>query len=392
MRRFVRTVLVLGAIGGLLLWGQPAHAGQRAVSMTIGSTQADIVFNDPVALGGADPAQIDHLVALINGAPADSTIHMAISSITLDEVYNAIAAAVSRGVRVQVVQNGLGRDYEDSTPTDLATLLGANHRWCDHGSSTLAYGAGCLSRNNTGLMHAKYILFSRTKDSSGTPRDNVVWFGTPNMTNSTGKNEFNDSFTFYGDRTLYTNFSTELWTPMWNERSYSNDDFYDAATPRGYFGSSASHTQVYASPEQNTDLVVNRLNYITADDECRIRVMEAAIADSRPAVTDKIVALKRGGCRVWVGTGSIQSASLAKLKNAGIPVRKAPVHDKTIIVYAKYAGSAANRTLVFTGSHNITYSALHYNDEILVKVEDSQPMYDAFYDHFNDAYNTGSPL
>ena len=47
---------------------------------------------------------------------------------------------------------------------------------------------------------------------------------------------------------------------------------------------------------------------------------------------------------------------------------------------------------MLAGSHNLTLSALRHNDELLIKVTDSQPMYDAFYTHFNDAYNTGSAL
>jgi len=149
---------------------------------------------------------------------------------------------------------------------------------------------------------------------------------------------------------------------------------------------------VYASPEQNTDLVVNRLDYIDPDDSCRVRVMEASITAGRTAVVDKLVSLHQQGCHLWVDVGSIDSGPLSTLKSAGIPVHKSPVHDKAILVYGRYAGSTDDRTLVFTGSHNLTKSALRYNDEILVKVEDSQPMYDAFYAHFNDAYNTGTAL
>lgn len=71
-------------------------------------------------------------------------------------------------------------------------------------------------------------------------------------------------------------------------------------------------------------------------------------------------------------------------------MRKNKVHDKTIIVDARFAGSNQNRKLVFTGSHNWTYSANHRNDEIFVRLE-SADFYSSFYAHFNDAYNTGTP-
>jgi phosphatidylserine/phosphatidylglycerophosphate/cardiolipin synthase-like enzyme len=91
---------------------------------------------------------------------------------------------------------------------------------------------------------------------------------------------------------------------------------------------------------------------------------------------------------VWVVGSSIQPTSLSKLKKAGIPVRKNEVHDKTILVHAKFAGSADNRHLVFTGSHNWTYSANYRNDELFVRLE-SEDLYKSYYAHFNDAYNTG---
>jgi phosphatidylserine/phosphatidylglycerophosphate/cardiolipin synthase-like enzyme len=187
-------------------------------------------------------------------------------------------------------------------------------------------------------------------------------------------------------------FGTQLWYPLCAENTYPDNDFYVASAPRGYFGSSASHVQVYASPEQTTDLVVNRLNYLDADDSCRVRVLEASITSGRMAVVNKLVSLHQQGCHTWVDVGSIDAQPLSALKAADIPVHTSPVHDKAIIIYGRYAGSTADRTLVFTGSHNLTASALRYNDEILVKVEDSQAMYDAFYAHFNDAYNTGSSL
>ncbi|BCJ37035.1 hypothetical protein Athai_45380 [Actinocatenispora thailandica] len=390
--RIRATTLALALLAATLVLARPAAAGQAPVSTTIGSSPVDIVFNDPVDHGGQDTAQLQKMIALIDGAPAGSSIHIALYSISANIVYDAIADAVDRGVHVYAVHNGEDQKSTDDSPAALANLLGADHHWCDHGSASLAYGGGCLSTSSTGLMHAKYMLFSQTADASGTQHQWVTWFGSPNMTYASGANEFNDSFTVYGDQQLYDGFYQQLWQPMWAERSYPNDDFYVASAPRGYFGSAASHVQVYASPEQTTDLVVNRLNYVDADDSCRVRVMEASITNGRMAVVNKLVSLHQQGCHTWVDVGSIASQPLSALKAAGIPVHTSPVHDKTILVYGRYAGSTGDRTLVFTGSHNLTYSALHYNDEILVKVEDSQAMYDAFFAHFNDAYNTGSSL
>ncbi|GAB3757535.1 phospholipase D-like domain-containing protein [Microlunatus parietis] len=390
-RRFLlwAALLALVSVG---LAGLPGTARASQVTVTIDKTRVDLVFNDPVANSGEDRAQLNKIISLFDGAPAGSTIRIGLYSITANIVGDAIKRAVDRGVNVYAVHNGEDQKSTDDSPDALANLLGSRHRWCDHGSATLAYGGGCLSNSDTGLMHMKYILFSRTKDASGTTRDWVTWVSSANMTYASGAKLFNNTFTFYGDKTLHDGFVNEIWTPQWNEQTYPNNDFYVASAPRGYFGSADSNTTVYASPEQTTDLVVNRLGYLTPDSACRIRVMQASINDTRIAVINKLIELKQGGCKVWVGVGNIQPQALAALKGAGIPVRKSPIHDKMFLIYGKYGDTTADRTVVLTGSHNLSLSALRHNDELLIKVTDSQPMYDAFYDHFNDAYNTGSAL
>ncbi len=299
---------------------------------------------------------------------------------------------MSRGVEVSAVHNGEDQKSTDDSPKALATLLGARHHWCDHGSATLAYGGGCLSNSDTGLMHMKYVLFSRTKDAGGTLRDWVTWVGSPNLTYGSGGEPVQQLLHLLRRQDPLRRVLDRDLAAAVERGDLPGNDFYVASQPRGTFGSEDSNTTVYASPEQNTDLVVNRLSYVNPDSACRIRVMEAAINDTRLEVVNTLVGLKRGGCQIWVAVESIQPQALAAFKAAGIPVRTAPIHDKTILISAKYADSADHRTVVLAGSHNLTLSALRHNDELLIKVTDSQPMYDAFYTHFNDAYNTGSAL
>ena len=363
----------------------------ESVTATVASAQVEATFNNPVTHGGQDVAQLNEMIRLINCTPGGATIRMAIYSITANIVYQAIVDAVGRGVLVQVVHNGEDKNSGDSSPTDLANLLGANHHWCDHGSAGLSYGGGCISTDSSSLMHAKYLLFSQTQDLAGTMQSNVTWFGSPNETYASGANLFNNSLTVYGDATLFNNFVTYEWTPMWQEKSYAGNDFYDASTPRGYFSSSYSGVTSYASPQQQTDLVVDRLSYVNPNSSCQLRVMEATIHDTRSAVVDELVSLKKGGCKVYVTVGSIDAGVLRTLVSNGIAVHSAPVHDKLIIFYGSYADVTTNRYTIFTGSHNLTQSALSVNDELLVKVQGvPQAFYQAFYNHFGDAYSTGT--
>ncbi|HST49660.1 phospholipase D-like domain-containing protein [Jatrophihabitans sp.] len=363
----------------------------QSVTATVASAQVEATFNDPVAHGGQDLAQLNEIIRLVNCTPGGATIRMAIYSITANTVYRAIADAVARGVLVQVVHNGEDKNSSDSSPTDLAALLGANHHWCDHGSAGLAYGGGCLSNDPSSLMHAKYLLFSQTQDLAGVMQSNVTWFGSPNETFASGANLFNNSVTVYGDATLYDDFINYVWTPMWQENSYPGNDFYDVSTPRGYFSSGYSGVTGYVSPQQQTDLVVDRLSYVNPNSSCQLRVMEATIHDTRSAVVTQLASLHKGGCKVYVTVGSIDPGVLKTLVSNGIAVHSAPVHDKLIIFYGSYADVTTNRYTIFTGSHNLTKSALSINDELLVKIQGvPQVLYQAFYSHFGDAYSTGT--
>lgn len=357
-----------------------ASAIENAV--TVGSSRVELTFNDPPANGGVDWSHLDKFVRLIDDAESGSSIRIAIHYLSKQWVTDAVLAAKNRGVSVSVVLDG--KHTRQAAETSLINGLGAQLRV--YGSSSS--GGGCLSSDPGGYMHAKYMLLSKTKDSTGTYRSNVVWVSSANLTEPSGAQQFNSSATIYGDATLYSGFLAHLWDPMWaRNRNYPGNDYYVASMPRGYFGSSASNATVFVSPEQNTDLVLNRLNNISSDANCRIRVMEASFSDTRSAVADKLVALKSGGCKVWIMTGpgdAMNEAQLKKFKGAGISVHKGKIHDKMILVSE---GVNNAHTWVLFGSHNLTKSALQKQDNILMRLEDSQALYDAFYAHFNRAYN-----
>ncbi|PFG16343.1 phosphatidylserine/phosphatidylglycerophosphate/cardiolipin synthase-like enzyme [Propionicimonas paludicola] len=358
----------------------PAEASETQV--TVGSRQVEVTFNNPISAGGADWAHHDKLRRLIADAPAGAEIRLGIYYLTRDNIVDSLRDAVARGVSVYVVADGTS-SHRTAQLRALATLLDSRMRICGTGTS-----GGCLSNASGGLMHAKYMLISQTKDNQGTSRSNVVWVSSANLTTPSGAEQFNNSVTIYDDESLYDGYMSQVWNPMWaGTRNYPGNDYYVASMPRGYFGSSASNSTVFVSPEQNTDLVANRLDNISPDSNCRIRVMQASFSDSRSAVADKLVSLKAGGCKVWIMVGdgdAMGDGNLAKFKRAGISVHKGAIHDKVILVSE---GANNAHTWVLVGSHNLTESALRDQDNILMRLQDSKPLYDAYYAHFNDAYN-----
>lgn len=358
----------------------PAAPARVMAASSIGGVRLEAHFTDMRAGATQDLSILNHLIYLIDNAPAGATIRTAIHNISANTVQAALQRAKDRGVSVYVVLSGNHHpgdpeDDGDTSPEDLQAYLdggsGARFRWCVNGGTYTGAGwDGCIAKASSAIMHSKLLLISRTRDATGVTRDYVTWFGSANMTYATGANTYNNTVTVYGDRTLYDNFVGEYWTKLWNKTAYASNDYYDSATGRGYFGGLVANLQVYASPEQQTDLVYNRLTYIDPDTSCAIRVAENMFNDTRNNVAELLVAKKRQGCWVSVAVGTIGSQSLATLRNAGIAVRRINTHDKFILVKGKYAGSTATRRIVFTGSHNLSHSANYLNDELFVKLED----------------------
>jgi hypothetical protein len=193
----------------------------------------------------------------------------------------------------------------------------------------------------------------------------------------------------YGDTTLYSQLRSYL-DDLFAQRRRA--DYYDPASGRGHVLASAA--DVYVSPEVQTDLIVNRLDDVTPDASCDVRVMQASLHDSRLEVVNHLVRMKRGGCRIRIVAHTVEPGALAALHAAGIAVRAGKIHDKSFIVSARFAGAIQKR--VYTGSHNLGSGSAHRFDEIFVKLaaetSTAHPVYDAYIAHFDDAFNIGTPL
>ncbi len=386
------TAVVLGGVLAVTATPVPAaQAAVRSTHTTIGGHPVWAHFSNPDA--GRDYTIHTELERLIKAAPAGSAIRGAIHSLSIDSIANALLAAQTRGVDVRVVVDGKN---ESSTDPAIATIKKLTyHKFCQNSNG----GRGCISTSDQGDMHTKMFTFSSTKDPNGVSRSNVVWFGSPNLTYATGPDAFNNAITVYGDAALVSGFNANF-SDMWNRRHYTGNDYYDAGSGRGYYLADSADT--YASPEGagQTDTIVNRLNDVTPDAECRLRVGMASVTAGRPGLVALVKNFKAAGCKVWMTIGtdsttggiSMSQPVYDELLNAGVAIRrKDRVHDKFFLLRGAQGGEIRYR--VYTGSQNWTQDALNENDEIFVKMtsegEASHLLYDAYYDHFNEMYNTG---
>jgi len=368
------------------------QAGIRSASATIGGKLVWAHFNNPPAAGGRDYTITDELKRLINTTPAGGTIRGAIHSLSIDGVADALLAAQTRGVTVSVVLDGKNAPSTDPAVATIKRLT--NHKFCTNSSG----GGGCIGTSAAGNMHTKMFTFSQAQDPSGVLRPSVAWFGSANLTYASGTDASNNALTVYDAATLYDGFNANF-SDMWNRRHYSGNDYYDSASGRGYY--QANPADAYASPEGvgETDTIVTRLNDVTPDANCRLRIGMSFVTTGRPGLLDQVRRYKAGGCLVWMVVSgsstdgiSIPQSVYNSLLDAGVAIRRHDkVHDKFFLVYGKYGSQYLYR--VYTGSQNWSQDALNENEEIFVKMAGesgaTHPLYDAFYSHFNDSYNTG---
>jgi phosphatidylserine/phosphatidylglycerophosphate/cardiolipin synthase-like enzyme len=347
-------------------------------------------FSDPLAHGGRDFTIHAELQRLISKAPRGATIRGTIHSLDIDSVADALVTAQTNGVNVWVVIDGKNTKSTDPAVTTIKRL--DHYEFCNNGG-----GHGCISTSSSGDMHTKMFTFTSTTDPTNAARSNVSWFGSPNMTDHSGPDDFNNAITVYGDATLAAGLNANF-ADLWAQRHYSNNDYYDSASGRGYYQAAAA--DAYASPERSgqTDTIVTRLNDMAPDANCRLRIGMANVTSGRPELVSLVKNYRKAGCQVWMVVGtdgsdiSMNQGVYDDLIKAGVKIHKiAHVHDKYFLAYGKFGGSYQYR--VYTGSQNWTEDALSQNDEIFVKMAPetgtTHPLYDGYYAHFNDAYNNG---
>ncbi|WP_177326072.1 phospholipase D-like domain-containing protein [Nannocystis exedens] len=355
---------------------------------------------------GEDPTillEIERLIASTQEFhdQVPQTIRGAIYSFDLPRFLKAFQKAEeSNKIDIRLVHDGHDqydhKKKEHAAAQALHRLLRNKHHFCGNGTDgenkdegDYSYN-GCIASHHAGSMHSKFFTFSKAKDPDGLPRSHVVWISSANLTKQTGGNSFNTAITIYGNQELYKFFNDyfldlELGSDFADDEPDDGNDYY---VPNGNGHFESGPVGVYISPEIDSDLVLNQLKLISPDNLCRVHVAQMAVSNDRHALVKRLKELAEGGCKIRVVAGSIGKVSLATLDAAEIPRRVNNVHDKNVLIYAKFAGSEMPRYIVLTGSHNWTGPAKFRNDEILLRLE-SKALYEAFLQHFNDAFDAG---
>jgi phosphatidylserine/phosphatidylglycerophosphate/cardiolipin synthase-like enzyme len=346
---------------------------------------AEVIFNAPDDAGHPSLAIENRLIELIDQAPAGSTITFSLYTWTRIPVAQALKRAQDRGVSVHLVLDG-GIDDDAANPAmEIVKSAGFSSLVFCEGESGSSNTACIADRGEPhSINHNKLFMFSETGGMS-----DVVVVSSFNLTN-TQTTLFNNAVLIHDDPALYAFYERHV-DNMLQQRK--NNDYFN--TDDGYFRSDQSRTTTYMSPradsnggtgeQSSTDTYARILSYITeAEDGCELSLVQLNISDARTPVANEIARVARLGCRVRIVYDSMGDDNLALLEatnnveleryidredsNVGGRDTKVGVHSKYMIFSGNYNG-IGGRTIVFTGSHNISGPALRTNDEILVKVE-----------------------
>ncbi|CAN5329977.1 hypothetical protein BH11MYX1_BH11MYX1_13670 [soil metagenome] len=353
-------------------------------------------FNWPLAhASGLDPTITNELVRMINATPSGEVIHGNFFGLSHPVVAAALNAAYDRGVIMRITLDGSPANRAAAPAISVASHMGTSAGFCG-GTDPTTQSLGCITSAVAGIAHIKFLTFSRTKAPNGVSYPNVVWFGSYNAgPTGSGDGDSNSATSVYNSQVSYDELTAHQ-IRMQHQVHYPSNDYYDRPAGRGYFYDANAGIEAHLSPESGPNLVFDQLLRITPDTSCVIRVFQAVVSDSVMPAVQRLIALQnkiggvRHGCQVFVLATFVGTAAMKALSDAGIEIRHlTKVHDKLFMIDGKYDGSAVNRKLVFTGSHNWENKSSYGNDELLASVENAA-QYQLFYAHFLAGWQVGT--
>ncbi len=307
----------------------------------------DIYFTDPAnPLSSQETGGLDGpLVASIDAARL--TIDVAIYSLNLRSIRDALLRAHGRGVQVRIVMDS--DNLEFSAPQALIDA-----------------GIPVLGDRREGLMHNKFMVIDRTE----------VWMGSMNFTYS-GTYEDNNQLILIRSTKMAENYTREF------EEMFIDDKFGEDVipqTPNQRINIDGTRLEIYFSPD---DGVAARILEILTEAEKSISFMAFSFT------SDEFGQVIRSRAENGLDVAGIMEAEQVKsnvgteydpFKQAGLNVfvdgNEGQMHHKTIIV---------DESIVITGSYNFSRSAEIRNDENVIIFHNEQ-IADFFLQEFQRMY------
>jgi phosphatidylserine/phosphatidylglycerophosphate/cardiolipin synthase-like enzyme len=297
----------------------------RPATNAAAGTWYDVYFTDPGSgetASGPDRALVEAI------GKATTSVDMAIYSLSLPSVQEALTAASQRGVAVRLVMDSDNRD----DPVPLAIE---------------AVGIPILGDRREGLMHNKFVIIDRQE----------VWTGSTNLTRSSIVADHNNLIRIRSTE-VAADYTTEF------EEMFVGDEFgpsSPANTPYPSVSIGGTQVEVYFSPDDGVSdhlaalisqagTSINFLAYsFTSDPLAEAMHQRAAAGVVVNGVFDE--------SQYFSNTGT----EFDRFRESGIDVRvdanPGLMHHKVIIL---------DESIVVTGSYNFSANAEERNDENVI--------------------------
>ncbi len=400
-RRFASGGAVLAVALALVL-------SATAVPLLGGTAVADPLFeqtsptvallNDPPAVGTYSPKQgalfnnptipdqrrmiIRHIQKSIGSTPAGATIRIALYSFDVASAADALVAAHQRGVHVRMIMDD---HYMTPEWQRMIDELGTD---ADAESFAITCHGSCMVDHEKSSVHLKLYMFS----TSGTSKL-VSMVSSSNLTHGQTNNGWNDIYTIVGSRGMYGAYKRYFEDMTAGALGTKNPFYYRMVES----GNKKTYLSPRGEPGRDNDTMMEIFDNIectgadpgfgTKDGRTIIKITMYSWTTGRLAVAKKLWRLNDMGCAVSViyFSGSTWPEVLAELskpgsRGGGIKLRDSArdsdadgvidlwTHNKYVLIDGHYAGET-DRKIVFAGSHNMTYNAMHWNNDILLKVD-----------------------
>ena len=307
----------------------PLPAGYGAHSSWI-----DIYFTNPDSplapqeTGGLDGPLVDSIDA------ARLTVDVAIYSISLRSVRDALIRAHERGVQVRVVMESDNMD--GSAPQAL-----------------LDAGIPILGDRREGLMHDKFVIIDRSE----------VWLGSMNYTYS-GTYEDNNQLFLIRSTKMAENYTKEF------EEMFVDDEFGEdivPKTPYPQFSIDGTDVEVYFSPDDGVAVHIQEI-LENATESIYFMAFSFTTDEFGKAIREQAQnGLQVAGVMEEQQVKSNIGTEYDIFKQAGLAVfvdgNEGQMHHKTMIIDGQ---------IVITGSYNFSRSAEIRNDENVVIFHNEQ--------------------
>ena len=385
------SALALALITPALSLVGPAPALPEAVAATdTYKVTPGLIFNDPTGSLAKHRRIIDRVEDAIDHAPKGSRIRMAQYLFNLDSTADAVIRAYARGVNVQLIID----DYPLSAQTQrVRKVLGTNKK-------KPSYVARCVNAcmsSSKSVMHAKFFLFSKSGVS-----ETVSMVSSANPYTGNSSVSWNNMHIIVGDKKLYGSLD-----------KYFTDMLPDIDRPNYYRTTTSGKHKLYFFPRQavkgTADVpMLDVLNNVRctgmsagygSGGRTVVRIEQWGWSAARLDVARRAWKLHDQGCKVSViingfnvGPKVLQVLLRRSARSGQMTVYNAAIdtngngrrdkymHHKVLMVNGRWFSQS--KKVVYTGSANLTGTALLANNEIIMRVIDNKT-YDAYYRNFN---------